>query len=159
MMGWRLPYKESYLRGHVDQVSDQHHTVILAEQIADRVAEMVKSGTIPAETDQQGVFAHYTVDGNTTELGVWIRDFAGKAVGNVTTFAADPSDPGNVNVTQGTSDVPAEVVPFGLVDRARCFLASRKLVKAMQQGGSANKEEAVLNYARACNAAFLDTTT
>ncbi len=41
----------------VDQISDQHHTVILAEQIADRVAGMVKTGTIPAETGQKGVFA------------------------------------------------------------------------------------------------------
>lgn len=108
--------------------------------------------TAALATGQAGVFALYKVNDNSTELGVWIRDVAGKAVGNVTTISNDPTESGDI--TQGTSDVPAEVVPFGLVDRARCFLASRRLVKAMQQGGSAAKAEAALNYARACNAAF-----
>ncbi len=41
----------------VDQVSERHQTILLAEQLADRVTAMVQFGTIPVETAEKGTWA------------------------------------------------------------------------------------------------------
>jgi ATP-dependent helicase/nuclease subunit A len=55
------PVKEEAADRHwtdpVDQVSERHHTILLAEQIADRVTAMVHDGTIPVETTEKGTWA------------------------------------------------------------------------------------------------------
>lgn len=105
-------------------------------------------------TGEAGVFIHYSATADITEIGAWIRDTDGDAVGNVTTITDKSSQPdGDVTVTEGSGDIPADAVPFALGSRVKCFFAARAFVKANQQpGGASIAQRDAMN--RACGEAF-----